>query len=111
VSNQHQEFPIMAPGARAAHDAAINAIQNGNATISCADLRRALASSLREAMRQAEKGYGASPWDRLEDIAGNLHSPPPAPPTLAQAREADMDTPAGKATVTAFLATLGEGEP
>jgi len=38
----------------------------------------------------------------------NIHNTPP-PPTLAEAREADLDTAEGKATVTAFLATLGEG--
>ena len=46
-------------------------------------------------------------WDELEAIANNLHSPPPLPTTLAQAREADLDTPEGKAAVRDFLATLG----
>jgi hypothetical protein len=47
-------------------------------------------------------------WDELQAIASNLHSPPP-PPTLTQAREADLDTPEGRDVVRAFLATLGEG--
>jgi hypothetical protein len=45
----------------------------------------------------------------LLETADNLYSAPPPPPTLAQARAADLDTPAGKAVVHAFLATLGEG--
>jgi hypothetical protein len=61
-------------------------------------------------MEQAEKGYGAGPWDRLEDIADNLHNPPPTPPTLAQAREAARQLAGPSAEVVhAFLATLGEG--
>jgi hypothetical protein len=47
------------------------------------------------------------PWDDIDAIANNLHNPPP-PPTLAKARTADLDTPAGKATFIAFLATLGD---
>jgi hypothetical protein len=46
---------------------------------------------------------------RLCAIADSLHNPPPTPPTLAQAREADLDTPAGRDVVRHFLATLGEG--
>jgi len=109
VSTQHQEFPIMTPGARAAHDAAINAIQNGKATISCGDLRRALAASLREAMKQAtDPDIGL--WDELQEIACNLHSPPP--PTLAEAREAARQLAGADAEIVhAFLATLGEGKP
>jgi hypothetical protein len=33
-----------------------------------------------------------------------------APPTLAQARAADLSTPAGRDVVRDFLASLGEGE-
>jgi hypothetical protein len=45
---------------------------------------------------------------KLFAIANNLYNPPPTPPTLAEARAADLDTPEGRDTVTAFLATLGE---
>jgi hypothetical protein len=105
--SNHVEFPMLTPEARAAHDAAINAIQNGEATISCADLRRALAAFQREAMEQATD-HDLGLWDELKAIADNLHSPPPPPPTLAQAREADMNTPAGRDVVRDFLATLVE---
>jgi hypothetical protein len=101
----------MTPNAQAAHDAAINAIQNGEATISCGDLRRALAAFLLEAMKQARKGYRETLWDELDAIANSIHNPPPPPPTLAEAREADLDTPAGQDVVRGFLATLGEGKP
>ena len=109
MSTQYKEFPELTPEARAAHDAAISAIRNGNATISCADLRRALAASLREAMKQAGKGYTETWWNDLDAIANNLHSLPPPPPTLDQAQAADMNTPAGRDVVRGFLATLGEG--
>jgi hypothetical protein len=109
MSTQHEEFPKFTPEARAACDAALHAITRTPFTISLADLRRALAAFLREAMKQTRKGYGAGSWNRLEDIANNLHSPPPPPPTLAEAREADLDTPAGRDVVRDFLASLGEG--
>jgi hypothetical protein len=105
----HVEFPKLTPEARAAFDAAIDAIRNDKATISCADLSRALAAFLREVMKQARKGYGETLWDELDAIADNLHSPPPPPPTLAEARAADLDTPAGRDVVRDFLASLGEG--
>ena len=104
---KHQEFPDLRPEAQAAHDAAVSAIQNGRATISPNDFRRALAACLREAMKQADKRGHA--WLELEAIANHLHNPPPHPPTLAEAREADLSTPEGQTTVNAFLALLGEG--
>jgi hypothetical protein len=72
--------------------------------------RKGQAAFLREVMRHAlAVGTPGSYRLGLKAIADNLHSPPPTPPTLAQAREADMDTPEGKAVVRGFLATLGEG--
>ena len=102
--SNHEEFSIMTPAAQAAHDAAVNAIQGVNTTISCGDLRRALAAFLREAIKG---GFG---WLELEAIAASLHSPPPPSPTLAEAREADLSTPAGRDVVRDFLASLGEGK-
>ena len=69
--------------------------------------RRHLAAFLREAIKQARKDSGKVYWDELEAIADNLHSPPPSP-TLAQAREADLDTPAGRDVVRDFLASIPE---
>ena len=110
--SQHIELPNLTPEARAAHDAAITAIQSTTATISPLDFRRALGAFLREAMRQAYDHYG---FDAqivgLEAIADNLHSPPPPPPTLAEARAADLTTPKGQAVARAFLATLGGEQP
>jgi hypothetical protein len=110
----HEEFPELTPEARTALDAALNAITSTTITISRGDLRRALAASQREAMKQAGKGYDPRPMavvklERLEAIANNLHSPLPPPPTLAEARAADLDTPAGRDVVRDFLASLGEG--
>ena len=105
--SNHEEFPALTPEARAAYHAAIDAIQNMNATISPNDFRRALAAFQREAMKQADKKGFA--WLELEIMAASLHSPPPPPPTLAEAREADLSTAEGRITVVTFLATLGEG--
>jgi hypothetical protein len=107
--SKHEEFPRLTPEAWAARDAGIQAIQSITATISPNDLRRCCAAFLREAMNQARDHYG---FDAqivgLEAIADSLYSPPP-PPTLAQARAADLDTQDGIETVRAFLATLEEG--
>ena len=102
----------MTPGARAAYKAAIGAIRSDEATISPNDLRRALAAFQRRAMNQYRLGYGTPLWNELEAIAASLHNPPPPPPTLAEAREADLYTPEGRATVSDFLASMGEaGQP
>ena len=112
--SNHEEFSIMTPAAQAAHDAAVNAIQGVNTTISCGDLRRALAAFQREAIRQvgkhekAEKSDWHLVWGNLEAIAASLHNPPP-PPTLADAREAARQLAGPSAEIVhAFLATLGE---
>jgi hypothetical protein len=102
-----EEFPELTQAARAARDAALDAIQSTTATISLSDLRRAFAAFLREAMKQATDNSCILYVNRLRAIADNLHNPPPLPPTLAQAREADLDTPEGREVVRAFLATLG----
>jgi len=111
VSTQHEEFQGFTPETQAAVDAALNAVTGVGCyrTLSLNDLLRALAASLREAMKHAGTGYKGTWWDDLDAIANNLHSPPPPPPTLTQARAADLDTPAGRDVVRAFLATLGEG--
>ena len=108
--SNHEEFPALTPEARAAYHAAIDAIQNMNATISIRDFRRALAAFQREAIRQAGRPDKHLVWGDLEAIAASLHNPLLPPPTLAQAREADLSTPEGQATVSAFLATLGDGK-
>ena len=109
MSNQHQEFPELTREAQAAYNAAVNAAQQSDIISSTFDLRRALAAFLREAMNQYRLGYGTPLWNKLEAIAASLHTPQPPPPTLAEAREADLRTPEGQATARAFLATLGEG--
>jgi hypothetical protein len=115
MSTHHEEFPFFTPEARAAFDAALSAITSTTATISSADFRRALAASLRKAIKQASKSYGYSKQqfsDELQAIANNLHNPPPPPPppTLTQAREAARQLAGADAEIVhAFLATLGEG--
>ena len=105
MSAQHEEFPYLTNEAIAAYR---TAFPNAVDPFVDHDNRRYLSAFLREAMKQATEG-NCSFLLELKDIANNLHSPPPPPPTLAQARGADLNTPEGKATVSAFLATLGEG--
>ena len=104
--SNHVEFPELTPGTKAACDAAFFALKPGYYTY--AD-RRSLAAFLREAMKQAWNNDWEECWDELKAIADNLHSPQPPPPTLAEARAADLDTPEGRDAVRAFLATLREG--
>jgi hypothetical protein len=87
VSTHHEEFPMLTPEAQAVFEAALEAITR-DVTISLKDLCRALAASQRKAMKQPRTVYGDKLWDELNAIADNLHSPPPTPPTLAEAREA-----------------------
>jgi hypothetical protein len=103
--SSHEEFPELTPEARAAFLVGCAAAPFPACRISRSD-RRYLAAFLNEAMKCHR---GVCLWDGLKEIADNLHSPPPTPPTLTQARAADMDTPEGKAVVRDFLATLGEG--
>ncbi len=110
--SNHEEFPQLTPEAKAAWNAACIAGNVSWCFYSHISTRRFFAAFLREAMKQAYDHYGFD--DQivgLEAIANNLHSPPlpPPPPTLAQARGADLDTPEGKAVVRDFLAALGEG--
>lgn len=102
----HIEFPELTPEARASVDAFYNA---GLFDSSRGDRRR-FAAFLREAMKQvfaANRPFNN--WKKLEAIADNLHSFPPPPPTLAQAREAARQLGGANAEVVhAFLATLGE---
>ena len=106
--SNHEEFPTMTPAAVVAYNAAVNAAQQSDIISSTFDFRRALAAFQREAMKQAHAAKSDSMWQAwgvLEAIAASLHNPPP-PPTLAEAREADLHTPEGQATVSAFLANL-----
>lgn len=102
----HVEFPALTPEAeRALREADCHLDLSKPGWHRCY-----LAAFLREAMKGAwdnDKSWDES-WDELEAIADNLHSPSPPPPTLAQARAADLDTPEGKAVVRDFLAMLGE---
>ena len=72
--------------------------------------RRYLATFLREAVLQVFPGYVGLPSrsHSLLEMADNLYSPPPPAPTLAAARAAGMDTPAGKAAVRDFRASVRE---
>jgi hypothetical protein len=104
--SQHKEFPELTPEAE-------RALREADRHLDLSKPRwhrLYLASFLHEAMKQAwgKAGGWDECWDELKDIADNLHSPPPLPPTLAQARKADLDTPEGKAAVRDFLATLVE---
>ena len=110
--SNHEEFPGLTPEAQAAYNAAVNAAQQSDIISSTFDFRRALAAFQREAMKQAHAAKSDSMWQAwgvLEAIAASLHNPPP-PPTLAEAREADLSTAEGRITVVTFLATLGEVE-
>ena len=111
MSNR-EEFPTMTPETLSAYHAAVNAVEKpGPIDISGADLRRALRAFLLEAMKKAEHS-GRPCWGALLDIAASLHNPPPLPPTLAEARKADLSTAEGRITVVTFLAALGEaGQP
>jgi hypothetical protein len=74
--------------------------------------RRYLAAFLREAVLQVFPGCEGLPsrLHSLLEMADNLHSLPPPPPTLAQAREAARKLGGENAAIVrVFLATLGEG--
>jgi hypothetical protein len=115
--SKHVEFPELTPEARRAFYAAEEAWQafvpddRPRVGLEPRWFRRCLATFLREAIKQAlDKPTGLEEvWDELKAIADNLHSPPPLPPTLAQARAADLNTPEGRRVVYTFLASLGQG--
>lgn len=102
------EHPELTPESLAAVNAAFLANGFEGMEPSFAD-RRFLAAFLREAMHQVER-MGAL-WPALRVIAASLHSLPPPPPTLAEAREAARQL-AGPcaAVVHAYLDTLQEAE-
>ena len=108
MRSQHVEFPVLTLEALAAFKAGCAAAAFPAGPIGLHD-RRYLAAFLREAMKQATD-HDQGLWDELQAIASNLHSLPPPPPTLAQAREADLATPAGRDVVRDFLKALGGGE-
>ena len=106
----HVEFPELTPEARAAFVRGYEANGLYISTPGKGDRAR-FAAFLVEAMSRAQTaGVGGSAWQELAAIAANLHSLPPPPPTLAEARAADLDTPAGRDVIRGFLATLRGGE-
>jgi hypothetical protein len=108
MSTHHEEFPELTQQTQASYRAGCQA-GPFSPTLPTNTDRRYLAAFLREAIVQATEHGCILCVNNLLAIADNLHSPPPLPPTLAQAREADLDTPAGRDVVRDFLATLGEG--
>jgi hypothetical protein len=112
MRSQHVEFPALTPGAKKCLVAAYKAVypwHDGHKEDWTGSNRRGQAAFLREVIEQAEGTIASSTAAKLRAIADNLHSPPPSPPTLAQAREADLESTAGRDLVRDFLATLGEG--
>jgi len=112
--SKHEQFPELTEEVKEILTAAYRAafpLHNGYKIHWTEVDRISTAALLREAMEKVYEGrhWGSIPYRRMQAIASNLHNPPP-PPTLTQAREADLDTPEGRATVHAYLATLGEGE-
>jgi hypothetical protein len=109
----HVEFPELTPEAKAAAVTGLGYSLDRVDSIFVSKFdRQYFAAFLKEALKQAtERNFVFPTWE-LEAIAANLHSPlpppPPPPPTLAQAQTADLNTPEGRATVSAFLATLEE---
>jgi len=98
------EFPELTPEAVAAVNASFLATGHAAAGPTVAT-RRQLAAFLRAALLLCED------FGELEALASNLHSLPPPPPTLAEAREAARQL-AGPcaAVVHAYLSTLREAE-
>jgi hypothetical protein len=110
----HEEFPALMPEAKGALKAGYAAAfpwHDGYKKDWTESNRKGQAAFLRQAMQQAADNDFFLSWKKLRAIAENLHSPPPSPPsppTLAQAREADLESTAGRDLVRDFLATLGE---
>lgn len=102
----HVEFPELTPEAERALREADRHLDSSKPGWH----RRYLAAFLREAVWQVFPGYGGLPWHShsLLKMADNLYSAPPPPPTLAEARAADLDSPAGKDVVRGFLASIRE---
>jgi hypothetical protein len=108
--SNHVEFPELMPETAAAVDAGYGAAS----AVMAGDRNRVLfAAFLREVVNQAQRsvfGNDAGVLEQLKAIADNLHSPPPPPWTLAQAREAARKLGGQNAVIVrAFLAALGEG--
>jgi hypothetical protein len=104
--DNYEEFPELTPEAE-------KALREADRHLDLSKLgwhRRYLATFLREAVLQVFPGYRGLPSrsHSLLEMADNLYSPPPLPPTLAQARAADLDTPAGRDLVRDFLASVRE---
>jgi hypothetical protein len=103
--SNYEEFPELTPASIAVVSAGYGVIKASTPVHLCD--RRSYAALLREAMKQArwDVDPGAA-WASLHAIADNLHPLPPLPPTLAEAREADLYTLAGRDLVRDFLANL-----
>jgi hypothetical protein len=108
VSTQHEEFPELTPEAERALREAGRHLDPSQPSWH----RRYLAAFLREAVLQVFPGYRGLPSysHSLLEMADNLYSAPPPPPTLAQARAAYLDSAAGRDVVRDFLATFGEDQ-
>jgi len=109
----HLEFPLLrAETIELLTSARARAGGDQTLTIASED-RRFLSGFLRALIEQTSAELSKSPllYNKLMFLAGNLHSPPPLPPTLAKAKEAALHLVGPSAEVVhAFLATL-EVEP
>jgi hypothetical protein len=103
--HNHEKFPELTPASIAVVSAGYG-VTKASTPVQLYD-RRSYAALLREAIKQArwDVDPGAA-WASLHAIADNLHPLPPPPPTLAEARKADLSTPAGRDLVREFLANL-----
>ena len=108
--DNYEEFPELTQQAQAAYRAGCLAGSFSVTPPTKID-RRYLSAFLLESMEQAMarvRVNGGTAWINLYAIAKSLHSPPPPLPTLAQAREADLESPAGRDLVRDFLASVRE---
>ena len=87
MSTQHQEFPQLTQQAQAAYRA--GCLAGSFAATPPANIdRRYLSAFLLEAINQATDRNGILLVSGLQDIAANLHTPPPPLPTREQMEQA-----------------------